>query len=279
LIYTGNLCNARFFGYNGLIDFSQLEVKDGEYSSESMQQVCTPQFNAEVVTRFWELCPERKAIAFCASVNQALDLAEQFNATGIKAEAIVADTTLQDRDSIFAEFADGKVQIITSMGVLCEGFDEPSVQCVLLARPTRSRALLVQMSGRGLRLYPDKEDCYQVDFCENFKRLGFPTEKYKIGLCPRKTDIDAEPNLKECPNCHAMIPAFAMLCPECGHQFERVLPDTTSQTKPFGELLSPEQEKQCRDYRRWLKHAFKRNYGVWWADDKFKETYRIAPHA
>jgi hypothetical protein len=58
-----------------------------------------------------------------------------------------------------------------------------------------------------------------------------------------------------------------------------VLPDTTSQTKPFGELLSPEQEKQCRDYRRWLKHAFKRNYGVWWADDKFKETYRIAPHA
>ncbi len=72
-----------------------------------------------VVSRFLELCPQRKTIAFCASVNQALNLAEQFNSKGIKSEAIVANTTLAERDRIFAEFTAGTVQIITSMGVLC----------------------------------------------------------------------------------------------------------------------------------------------------------------
>ncbi len=137
----------------------------------------------------------------------------------------------------------------------------------------------MQMAGRGLRLHENKEDCFSVDYCENFKRLGFPTQKFSIGLCPRGSSDEPVIDLKECPSCHAQIPMFAAVCPECGHKFEgKDLPDTVEATiPPFGELLAPEQKKQCRDYRKWLRQVFRKKLDVWWAEDKFKKVYGFVP--
>lgn len=56
--------------------------------------------------------------------------------------------------------------------ILTEGTDIPCVDCILLGRPTRSNTLFQQMFGRGLRLFPGKEDCLLIDFMDNFKRSG-----------------------------------------------------------------------------------------------------------
>jgi superfamily II DNA or RNA helicase len=72
LIKMGHLAYARCFGWNGLVDFSQLDTgNNGDYSQSSMQTACDSEFNGEVVRRFMELCPERKTIAFCSGVEQA----------------------------------------------------------------------------------------------------------------------------------------------------------------------------------------------------------------
>ncbi len=284
LIESGYLCNARQFGYNGLIDYSKLDTdSSGDYTLKSMQGVCTPAFNQDVVKKYLELCPTRKAIAFCASVSQAQDLANKFCNAGIVTAFIVANTSESEREEIFDKFARGEIQIITSMGVLCEGFDEPSVEAVILARPTRSRALLVQMCGRGLRLHSGKPDCWFVDFCENIYRLGHPTAEYEISLCPsfnkKPVSVDFENQVKECPYCHALVPQMAKICPHCGRELiePAILEPKPSELPPFGEILTQSQRRQAKYYRKLIKAAFDEKSSRAEVEEQFGKKYKYFP--
>jgi superfamily II DNA or RNA helicase len=262
LIKQGWLCPPRHFGWNGLIDFSKLETSsDGDYTEKSMQAVCNEEFNDAVVQKFMELCPERKAIAFCASVIQSQDLASKFNDVGVTAACIVGTTPQDERDRIFQMFNTGDIQLISSVGVLCEGFDEPSVAAAIIARPTKSKSLLIQMAGRALRLHESKTDAWLLDFCENFKRIGHVTRRHKITLCPQPRP-DFEPPTKECPQCHAMIDKWAKICPECGYEFGGDKEEEESEqldlfNATFGELLDDEEKKKVTYVRSQMKRAYK----------------------
>lgn len=263
LVKLGWLARPRHFGYRGLVDFTQLEVgSSGDYTEASMAKLLDEQFNAEVVKHFMERCPTRKAIAFCGSVRQAHDLARQFNEIGIPSEVVVGETPDDEREEIYAKFRERKTQLISSCLALCEGFDEPSVEAAIIARPTRSRALLVQMAGRALRLHSSKTDAYLLDFCENFdrKRHGLVTKKYPITLCP--SDRPEPPSLtKECPMCHEMVNQFAKICPHCGYEFpsegEPEEDIEEGELPVFGEILSEEEERQLRYVRSQMLRAYK----------------------
>ncbi len=244
------------------MDFSKLEVgSSGDYTEASMALLLDEEFNALVVKHFLELCPDRKAIAFCGSVSQSQDLARQFNDIGIVAEVVVGTTSDLVRDEIYQRFRERKTQVISSCLALCEGFDEPSVEAAIIARPTRSRALLVQMAGRALRLHSSKTDAYLLDFCENFerKRHGLVTKKYPIALCP--SEQQEPPSLtKECPNCHEMVNLFVKICPHCGYEFLAGDSEDDSEEGElpvFGEILSEEEEAQLRYVRSQMLRAYK----------------------
>ncbi len=267
LINMGYLVRSRQFGYDGLIDFRKLDTGgSGDFTLKSMEKVCTPVFNGEVVKRYLEVCPHRPAIAFCAGVNQALDLTQKFRFVGIQAECIIETTPEKERDAIFERYSLGITKILISVNVLCEGFDEPTVGAVLLARPTKSRALLVQMCGRGLRISDNKDDCYFLDFCENFKRIGLHTKRFETPLCPRAAIALNAPlqedaiELKTCPNCGELIPAMLGVCPVCGYVFPKKA-KSPPPPRPFGEILSPEQTKQAKHLRKYL-------YNAYWKDSK-----------
>ncbi len=257
LIRRGYLVSARHFGYNGLTDFSKLETgHDGDYKKSQVAVVCQQlEYNQSVVNKFLEICPDRKAICFAASVQQSLLLTELFNAEGIVTEHIQAETPTEIRQEIFDRLKRGETQIISSVGTLTEGFDEPSIEAVILARPTQSLALLIQMCGRGLRLYLNKKDCFLLDFGENFKRLGRIDTKRKITLCPRPPKI--KESTKECPNCHAYINIFSQVCPECGFVFSTGEKDDEKFVEAvFGELLDSEQMQQVKYIRSQRKSRF-----------------------
>jgi hypothetical protein len=262
LVKQGWLARPRHFGYRGLVDFTQLEVgSSGDYTEASMAKLLDEEFNAEVVKHFLKLCPDRKAIAFCGSVSQSQDLARQFNQIGILAEVVVGTTPDLERDEIYQRFRERKIQVISSCLALCEGFDEPSVEAAIIARPTRSLSLLVQMAGRALRLHCSKTDAYLLDFCENFdrKRHGLVTRKYPIALCP--SERPEPPSLtKECPNCHEMVNIFVRICPHCEYEFPsgEEEEDTEEGELPvFGEILSEEEERQLRYVRSQMLRAYK----------------------
>ena len=71
------------------------------------------------------------------------------------------------RAEALADFREGRVQVLTNVGVLTEGFDDPGVSCVAMARPTRSEGLYAQCVGRGTRLHPGKADCLILDFVDS----------------------------------------------------------------------------------------------------------------
>jgi len=90
-------------------------------------------------------------------------MAATFCATGIAAEALEGATPLATRRAILHRLHTGATRVVANCAVLTEGFDEPSVDCIIVARPTQSLPLYQQMLGRGTRPYPGKTDCLLLD--------------------------------------------------------------------------------------------------------------------
>jgi superfamily II DNA or RNA helicase len=139
------------------------DLKDGDLAKLMVQQ---PVLDA-VYGAYQQHGQGRTMIGFAVTVEHARLLAETFTARGVKSEYVAGDTSPQKRQELYANFRSGSTRVIFSCGVLTEGFDEPSAGGVLLARPTLSQALFIQMVGRGLRPFPTKHDCIVIDCAGN----------------------------------------------------------------------------------------------------------------
>lgn len=149
-----------------------IRTYNGDFAiSELSEAVNTHERNDFIIDKFKEYSKDRKGIAFCVDVAHCKDLAASFNKNGIKAEAVWGDMDPDKRKKVLKDLKKGKIQIATSCGVLTEGFDEPSIDAVIMARPTKSPGLYIQCVGRGLRLWPGKQDCLVLDFTDRSNNL------------------------------------------------------------------------------------------------------------
>ncbi|MFH1254647.1 MAG: DEAD/DEAH box helicase [bacterium] len=153
-------------------NLSNVPSDKGDFVARELATVVnTKDRNKFIVNKFKEYAANRKAIAFCVNVKHCHDLAEGFNSQGIKAEAVWGEMDKEQRKKVLSDFAEGKIQVVTSCGVLAEGFDEPSITAIAMARPTKSKGLYTQMVGRGLRIYPEKENCLVLDFTDRYHNM------------------------------------------------------------------------------------------------------------
>jgi ATP-dependent helicase IRC3 len=113
-----------------------------------------------------ELARDRRTVAFCVTVAHAQNLRRSLAALGVRAAAVYGDMPADARAQVLADFAAGRIQVVTNVAVLTEGFDDPGVSCVAMARPTRSEGMYAQCVGRGTRLAPGKRDCLVLDFVD-----------------------------------------------------------------------------------------------------------------
>ncbi len=113
----------------------------------------------------------RKTLLFTTSVDNAHRLAEIMNRhrKGC-ARAVDGKTEIDERRKLLSDHQDGSYQFLCNVGIATEGYDDPSIACVAIARPTKSRALYTQMAGRGLRIFGGKPDCLILDFVGNSGR-------------------------------------------------------------------------------------------------------------
>lgn len=145
-----------------------------------------PERNQFIVEKYQEHAPGRRAIAFAVNVAHSRNIADTFNAAGIAADWVAGDSP--DRAEKLARFASGDIQVLSSCMVLTEGFDDPGVACVLLARPTKSRPLFAQMIGRGLRLADGKVDCVILDFTDNAGKHSLASAWRFLGYTKQPSD-------------------------------------------------------------------------------------------
>lgn len=114
---------------------------------------------------------DRKTLVFTTSVANAHKLAEIMNRHRHDcARAVDGKTEIDLRRETLGDHKDGAYQFLVNVGIATEGYDDPTISCVAIARPTKSRALYTQMAGRGLRIAPNKENCLLLDFVGNSGR-------------------------------------------------------------------------------------------------------------
>ena len=140
-------------------DYSKLKTSnnkstgESDYSAKSIENVLNKEeINKQVVEKWLELGENRKTIFFTVSIEHANALKAEFVKNNIASECISSKLSSQDRDNIIKKFAAGEVKVLVNVDILTEGFDDPSVQCVGLLRPTKSLSLYAQIVGRGVRL-------------------------------------------------------------------------------------------------------------------------------
>lgn len=122
--------------------------------------------NELIVQAYQEHAAGRMALCFTVNVEHAHDLAGAFQEEGVKAIAISGKTPIEERREALRLFHDRELDVICNCQVLTEGYDEPAVDSIILARPTKSSVLYTQMVGRGTRIFPGKKDCLILDFAD-----------------------------------------------------------------------------------------------------------------
>lgn len=166
-------------------DLTEIEVSDGDFVQSQLQDaVNNPNRNASIVAAYQQICQERKTLVFAAGVQHAKDLALSFTKNSIVTEVILGETPDEERSTILQKFRNNEIKVLINVGVLTEGFDEPSVQAIILARPTKSTLLYTQVVGRGTRLDEGKDNCLIIDISDTTKGkkpIGLPT---LLGLPP-----------------------------------------------------------------------------------------------
>jgi superfamily II DNA or RNA helicase len=165
------------------LDLQHVHTRHGDYvESELGEALIAANVQEHVVTSYQELALGRRAIVFCPTTGVVNAVTTRFRMAGLHAAAVVGETPLEERYAIYAGLRAGNYQAIVSCMVLTEGFDEPSVDCIILARPTKSKVLFLQALGRGLRLWPGKDDCLLIDAVQATRRHNALSLAAQLGL-------------------------------------------------------------------------------------------------
>ena len=139
------------------IDLSELRLKTGrkDYSEDDMERIII-NYILPLSESIKKETENLKTIIFMPSVRSSNMLSESLNVLGLKSVALHGETREQERRKNLSLFATGKITHLVNCGLFTEGYDEPSIQSVVIARPTLSRSLFAQMVGRGSRLHESK---------------------------------------------------------------------------------------------------------------------------
>jgi ATP-dependent helicase IRC3 len=193
MMRAGYLCDLRAIQVSLEADFNKLHSRHGDFiDSEASDMLMAANAPAHAVTAYREHAPGRKALLFTPTIDFAHYMADAFNAQGIRAEALSGETPVEERRAILRRLKSGATRIVANCAVLTEGFDEPSIDCVIVARPTRSKPLYIQMIGRGTRIHPGKNDCLILDLVGVTTRHDLMTTASLFAVNPKPNQTIAQ---------------------------------------------------------------------------------------
>jgi ATP-dependent helicase IRC3 len=189
------LSAASFTSVKSGADLSNVKSlgKNGDFQTADLSlAVNTDQAN-QVTVQAWAAQTQAKkaTLVFCVDLAHVSSLTAMFRRFGVDAQFITSDTPKQIRSERLEAFKNGDFPVLLNCGIFTEGTDIPNIDCVVLARPTKSRNLLVQMIGRGLRLYPGKEGCHVIDMVASLE-TGIVTVPTLFGLDPSELVQNAD---------------------------------------------------------------------------------------
>ncbi len=286
LTEQGYLVPARYFSLSEP-DLHRVETVAGDYHQGQLDQaVNQPQLVADVVQTWLERAGGRRTVVFATSIAHSVALSEAFQRAGVAAEHVDANTPTAERAQIFARFVAGQTQVLTNCFLAAYGFDLPVMSCVVLARPTRSLVLFLQMVGRGLRPAEGKADCFVLDHSGAVHEHGFATDprfwtlkgKYALESSPITRSTGKSKQI-DCPECGAVF-AGTRTCPECGYVLQpkgRTVASLDGSLVEIGAGLPKEEINRVVFHAELRGLALEKGYQQGWAAHQFKKRFGEFP--
>lgn len=172
LIENGFLARAEMYSYN--VGLTSLVVgANGDYTVKSSEDLYTADdMLSKLVQSYEERSLGKKTLIFNNGINTSLHVYDTFRRAGYKIAHLDNTNTKKERAMILKWFKNTPDAILTSVSILTTGFDEPSVESIILNRATKSLTLYYQMIGRGSRIYKNKNTFTVIDLGNNFHRFG-----------------------------------------------------------------------------------------------------------
>ena len=165
------------------LNLDTVRTRHGGYvESDLAEALMAADAPEHLVRGYGELASERRALIFTPTVGMAYAVEHAFRRAGLMAATVVGETPIEERQAIYRQVRAGQLHALVTCAVLTEGFDEPSIDCIMLARPTKSKVLFYQCIGRGLRLWPTKDDCLLIDATGATKRHGLLSIAAELGF-------------------------------------------------------------------------------------------------
>lgn len=246
LIEENFLCPARTFSAKNAPDVKGMKKRNGDFDPSAMFQVYDKQpLYDGVVDQYMKFAKGTKAICFNINVEHSKKTAETFQRAGIRAVHIDGSDTKSRRESTLFDFKRGLIDVLCNCDLFTTGFDEPSIETVIVNRATQSLPLWLQMCGRGSRRFGEKDHFKIIDMGGNVFRLGFWEQERPYSLVHKVREKEQPAPVKECPGdkqdkknktgCWSIIHASIMVCPHCGFEFEKKAKDPVR--VEFAEIL------------------------------------------
>jgi len=266
-------------GIGGEIDYCETQLAEA---------VDKPALVGDIVQHLQRIAPGKQAVCFASNIAHSQHIVEAFQRAGIKAAHLDYHHDDDERAAVLDSFARGEITVLSNSALLAEGWDCPSCEVMILARPTKSLIRYVQMVGRVLRPHPGKARALLLDHSGTVLRLGFATDDLPLELCDgnankagsRKEERKkSEP--KPCPKCKFVRDAGVHECPKCGFK-----PQRRSDVEVFdGELVKVDRKSKkpaTHDvkqhvYSQLLHVARARGYRPGWAANQYRARFGVWP--
>jgi len=297
LMTEGYLVHVRYF-VPSTPDLEKIKTIAGDYDKKELgKRMDQKKLVGNIVENWLKIAPNRQTIIFAVNIKHSLHIVDSFTNIGIKAEHVDAKTPTDERSAILKRLREGDTQIVSNVGILTEGFDFPAASCIVLARPTKSLGLYLQMAGRGLRTFERKKDMVLIDHggcVENHGLLEWGREwsvngkekawkdKKKDGknkrqsVCRVCTQVFS--GLSKCPDCNTPLKSFGREIAIIESDLKEISPKkaTVGDKRVFLGMLKYWVARQKNNNPKRINGSFRGRYGVW-PHHSYKDVCPIEP--
>lgn len=290
LIELGYLLRPRVFAPS-TPDLAGIHNVAGEFNQRELTMRCdVPVLIGSIVEHWGRLARNRRTVLFAASIEHSHHLVAALSGAGARAAHLDAETPMDERAAILRRLREGELDVVSNVAILTEGWDLPALSACILARPTQSTGLYLQMAGRVMRTAPGKTDAIILDHAGNCHRHGFPDEDrvHSLEATIRRKSEDGEGPVKTCPRCFLVYPLGMAQCPDCcyeapGRGTRELAPQAVEgelvelEAKPVQLAANPSLRARQEDYLRWRAQAWANGWKPGFAKIKYREKYKVWP--
>jgi superfamily II DNA or RNA helicase len=225
----------------------------------------------------WQANAEgRRTLAFFSRVAEAEEQAALFRAAGVAAQTIDGKMPHERRDAILSLFREGRITVLCQVGIATEGFDDPGVSCILLARGCNA-ALYLQICGRALRIHPGKTDAVIIDLRGVTHSHGPPDEPREFSLDKGIRRAGAG-DVRFCKVCGAVLDKPGP-CPDCGLESGPWQPPevTNDPLVKWAAFRAESVDQKRVRWERWKGEALAKGHRVGSAYHRYRAVYGENP--